>query len=711
MAFVKSLVRVDESRQYLCGHSMGGYGAWHIAHRSADVWAALGIHAGALQYDARELDASVATALRDLPTYFVVGTVRRPARRQPERLRAAAGRGQPEPRLRHLLRRPRLPGGRRGSDVPVAAAVRERRRRRARRRRRRGSPVADEGGECRVLNVRKTSACWRAAPSGVVRARCRSCRPSSQRSVSPRGAPSAGRGLDVPGEPLDHAGGPPAAMRGRPGSPSRSAQVSAKACVRHRLDRPRPRGAAVGPLRSPCRCPPSARRRGARSLDRRTGPRTAGELRRRLRARASDDRRRLTGGLLLPGGQAASYSHGGAAPRPDRGQGRGRARPAASAKIVYHRQPATAAAGLRASVLHGGGSIVAAGLDCRLRMARSGAASRLRGCSGSCRCRGPPCRRYAEWFPGRLDRRAAVGPSARRPAARLLPLSATLDRRTVVGAAGTDRARASPAESERVVPLPGRWRPERTVAPLGRRGRAMQRSPAASPSSPPTPATAGRSSTRPSWRSSRRASTSPTGGRRVPCSPDPSRTRRPARRVLYGLLDRRPRGHADAQRHSSRDAPAMRTRFSADRRRVGRDDVRRWTRRASRTGAARSRTPIGRRSSTACSPPATARRPARRHRVRSHRMPIRSRLPALRGREGGRLPLAAAERKPSPGVRRPEGLEGAAGVPRFPVRHGDRRHRGDPGVARRQRHPVGPPFTATEMDVDAEPPPPTRRRS
>ena len=74
MAFVKSLVRVDESRQYLCGHSMGGYGAWHIAHRSADVWAALGIHAGALQYDARELDASVATALRDLPTYFVVGT-------------------------------------------------------------------------------------------------------------------------------------------------------------------------------------------------------------------------------------------------------------------------------------------------------------------------------------------------------------------------------------------------------------------------------------------------------------------------------------------------------------------------------------------------------------------------------------------------------------------------------------------------------------
>jgi predicted esterase len=74
MATVKALVRVNESRQYLCGHSMGGYGAWHIAERSADLWAALGIHAGALGYDLRELDPSLAVALRDLPTYFVVGT-------------------------------------------------------------------------------------------------------------------------------------------------------------------------------------------------------------------------------------------------------------------------------------------------------------------------------------------------------------------------------------------------------------------------------------------------------------------------------------------------------------------------------------------------------------------------------------------------------------------------------------------------------------
>ena len=125
MAAVKCLVRVDESRQYLCGHSMGGYGAWHIAHRSADVWAALGIHAGALQYDAARAGRVRRHGPSGPPHVLRRRHLRRPARRQPERLRAAPGRGQPEPGLRHLLRRPRLPGGRRRGDVPVAAAVRE----------------------------------------------------------------------------------------------------------------------------------------------------------------------------------------------------------------------------------------------------------------------------------------------------------------------------------------------------------------------------------------------------------------------------------------------------------------------------------------------------------------------------------------------------------------------------------------------------------
>jgi pimeloyl-ACP methyl ester carboxylesterase len=73
VAAVKSQLRVD-ARQYLCGHSMGGYGAWHIALRSPGVWAALGVHAGALGYDMTELAPAVVGALRDVPTYFVVGT-------------------------------------------------------------------------------------------------------------------------------------------------------------------------------------------------------------------------------------------------------------------------------------------------------------------------------------------------------------------------------------------------------------------------------------------------------------------------------------------------------------------------------------------------------------------------------------------------------------------------------------------------------------
>ena len=74
LATVKGLVRVDAGRQYLCGHSMGGYGAWHIALRSPGTWAALGVHAGALSYDPSEVTSASVVSLRDLPTYFVVGT-------------------------------------------------------------------------------------------------------------------------------------------------------------------------------------------------------------------------------------------------------------------------------------------------------------------------------------------------------------------------------------------------------------------------------------------------------------------------------------------------------------------------------------------------------------------------------------------------------------------------------------------------------------
>jgi hypothetical protein len=75
MAALEDIVAIDSTRKYLSGHSMGGYGAWRIASKSPDTWAALGIHAGALWYDGSELvNTTVADALKNVPTYFVCGT-------------------------------------------------------------------------------------------------------------------------------------------------------------------------------------------------------------------------------------------------------------------------------------------------------------------------------------------------------------------------------------------------------------------------------------------------------------------------------------------------------------------------------------------------------------------------------------------------------------------------------------------------------------
>jgi len=72
---IESILKIDQSRKYLTGHSMGGYGAWSIASKSADVWAAIGIHAGALQwYNVEDLLTNDRIYnLRSMPTYFVVG--------------------------------------------------------------------------------------------------------------------------------------------------------------------------------------------------------------------------------------------------------------------------------------------------------------------------------------------------------------------------------------------------------------------------------------------------------------------------------------------------------------------------------------------------------------------------------------------------------------------------------------------------------------
>lgn len=69
---LESIVAVDSSRKYLCGHSMGGYGAMRIAEKSPGTWAAVGIYAGALSYYPSPI--SDLLALKNMPTYFVCGT-------------------------------------------------------------------------------------------------------------------------------------------------------------------------------------------------------------------------------------------------------------------------------------------------------------------------------------------------------------------------------------------------------------------------------------------------------------------------------------------------------------------------------------------------------------------------------------------------------------------------------------------------------------
>ena len=208
---------------------------------------------------------------------------------------------------------------------------------------------------------------------------------------------------------------------------------------------------------------------------------------------------------------------------------------------------------------------------------------------------------------------AAVGASARRPAARLLP--AERDARPAHRRRRQElrhRVRAgSSRRVERALPVPGRGRPER-------HGGAAARTDGA-----------GRRRARPRLRRRHHRHRPPRGGlRRVlhggaageprlrlpggrargrAREADPRAALRPARRarVLHGLLDRRARGHADGaapshllRRHRRRragDAHAL----LRDRGRVGRDDAEPGgaARRVGKAGRAprASRTPTGRR--------------------------------------------------------------------------------------------------------------------
>jgi pimeloyl-ACP methyl ester carboxylesterase len=72
---VESVVKIDTSRKYLFGHSMGGYGAWMIGQNSPEKWAAIGIYAGAWwNTRSKYLSSSIAENLKNVPVYIVCGT-------------------------------------------------------------------------------------------------------------------------------------------------------------------------------------------------------------------------------------------------------------------------------------------------------------------------------------------------------------------------------------------------------------------------------------------------------------------------------------------------------------------------------------------------------------------------------------------------------------------------------------------------------------
>lgn len=72
---IESVVKIDSSKKYLVGHSMGGYGVWMIAQKSPEKWAALGMYAGAWwDTRAKNLNSTMAEKLKVVPVYIVCGT-------------------------------------------------------------------------------------------------------------------------------------------------------------------------------------------------------------------------------------------------------------------------------------------------------------------------------------------------------------------------------------------------------------------------------------------------------------------------------------------------------------------------------------------------------------------------------------------------------------------------------------------------------------
>ncbi|MFO7446718.1 MAG: T9SS type A sorting domain-containing protein [Ignavibacteriaceae bacterium] len=71
---VENLVKINQQRKYVVGHSMGGFGVLVFTKSRPEVWAAAGIYAGALAYKANKyLDNETALILSGIPFYIVCG--------------------------------------------------------------------------------------------------------------------------------------------------------------------------------------------------------------------------------------------------------------------------------------------------------------------------------------------------------------------------------------------------------------------------------------------------------------------------------------------------------------------------------------------------------------------------------------------------------------------------------------------------------------
>ena len=69
---LEKLVKIDPKRKYLCGHSMGGYGAWNISRSSPEIWAGVGLYSAALWHDGRIVSPG-AEQLKKISVYFACG--------------------------------------------------------------------------------------------------------------------------------------------------------------------------------------------------------------------------------------------------------------------------------------------------------------------------------------------------------------------------------------------------------------------------------------------------------------------------------------------------------------------------------------------------------------------------------------------------------------------------------------------------------------